>query len=125
MMIALRNWFLLAASLSLATAANARVITRVEQGRLNSIEACSACHQVRPEQPPRPPIHDNNSDMDVQPPSFMDIASAHGTDVAYLRKHITDPEWPMREQMLDEEYLRDIVVYIQSLKREAHPARLK
>ena len=106
-----------------ATAANGRVITQVEQGRLNAIEACSACHQVRLEQSPRPPVHDDNFDMDVQPPSFMEIANTHGTDVEYLRKHITEPEWPMREQMLDDEYLRDIILYIQSLK--AHPHRVK
>jgi hypothetical protein len=53
----------------------------------------------------------------------MDIAKSHGTDVAYLRKHITEPEWPMREQWLDETYLRDIILYIQSLK--AHPNRVK
>jgi hypothetical protein len=29
----------------------------------------------------------------------------------------------MREQMLDDEYLRDIILYIQSLK--AHPNRVK
>jgi len=107
----------------ITTGACARVITQVEQGRLNAIEACSACHQIRPEQPPKPPVHDDNYDMDVQPPSFMEIAKTHGTDVAYLRKHITEPEWPMREQWLDEEYLRDIILYIQSLK--AHPNRVK
>mgnify|MGYP001551203750 FL=1 len=105
------------------TGAEARVITQVEQGRLNSIEACSACHQVRPEQPPKPPVHDDNYDMYVQPPSFMEIANTHGTDIEYLRKHIKEPEWPMREQWLDEEYLRDIILYIQSLK--AHPNRIK
>ena len=106
-----------------ATAVNGRVITQVEQGRLNAVEACSACHQVRPEQPPRPLVHDDNFDMDVQPPSFMEIAKGHGTDVEYLRKHITEPEWPMREQMLNDEYLRDIILYIQTLK--AHPNRVK
>jgi mono/diheme cytochrome c family protein len=113
----------IAAALVAATAAQSKVISRVEQGRLNAIEACSACHQVRPEQPPRPPVHDDNFDMDVQPPSFMAIAASHGTDVEYLRKHIRQPEWPMREQWLDEEYLRDIILYIQSLK--AHPDRIK
>jgi len=103
------------AALSFATSANARMITQVEQGRLNAIEACSACHQVRPEQPPRPPIHDDNEDMDVQPPSLMDIARAHGTDIEYLRKHIREPQWPMREQMMDDEYLNDIILYIRSL----------
>lgn len=105
------------------TTAEARVITQVEQGRLNSIEACSACHQVRPEQPPKPPVHDDNFDMDVQPPSFIEIAQNHGTDIEYLRKHIKEPEWPMREQWLDDDYLRDIILYIQSLK--AQPNRVK
>jgi hypothetical protein len=113
----LRTGILLAVLVS-ATAADARAITRVEQGRLNAIEACSACHQVRPEQPPRPPVHDDNFDEDVPAPSFMDIANAHGTDIAYLRKHITEPEWPMREQMFEEEYLRDIILYIESLKKK-------
>jgi len=112
-----------AMALLAATSATGRVITRVEQGRLNSIEACSACHQVRPEQLPKPPVHDDNFDMDVQPPSFMEIAQGHGTDIEYLRKHITEPEWPMREQWLDEEYLRDIILYIGSLK--GHPNRVK
>ena len=115
--------FMIAAAMLAATSADGKVITRVEQGRLNSIEACSACHQVRPEQPPKPPVHDNNFDMDVQPPSFMEIANKHGTDVEYLRKHITQPEWPMREQWLDEEYLHDIILYIGSLK--ARPNRIK
>jgi len=111
-----RTAIVLAVGLSFATAANGGVITKVEQGRLNAAEACSACHQVRPEQPPRPPVHDDNEDMDVQPPSFMDIARAHGTDVDYLRKHIREPQWPMREQMMDEEYLNDIILYIRSLR---------
>jgi len=114
---------MMASLVFVTSGAGARVITQVEQGRLNAIEACSACHQVRPEQPVKPPVHDDNYDMDVQPPSFMDIAKTHGTDVAYLRKHITEPEWPMREQWLDEEYLRDIILYIQSLKTQ--PNRVK
>jgi len=118
-----RTAIVLAAALSFVTAANARVITRVEQGRLNAIEACSACHQVRPEQPPRPPVHDDNEDMDVQPPSFMDIARAHGTDIEYLRKHIREPQWPMREQMMDDEYLNEIILYIGSLR--AHPKHFR
>jgi mono/diheme cytochrome c family protein len=113
----------LATALSIAAPVSAKVITQVEQGRLNAIEACSACHQVRSEQAPRPPVHDDNEDMDVQPPSFMDIANAHGTDVAYLRKHIREPEWPMREQMMDDEYLNDIILYIGSLR--THPKNFK
>ncbi len=91
----------------------------VVQGKHNAIEACSACHQVQPKQPPPAPVRDNNYDMDVPAPSFMEIAAKHGTDVGYLRKHITEPEWPMREQDLDEGYLLDIIAYINSLKPKA------
>ncbi len=54
--------------------------------------------------------------MDVPAPSFMAIAASHGTDIAYLRKHITEPEWPMREQEFEDNYLRDIIAYIESLR---------
>ena len=87
----------------------------VTQGRTFAIEACSACHQVRPEQKPPLPVHDANFDEDVLAPSFMQIARTHGTNIEYLRKHITEPEWPMREQMMDDYYLYDIIAYIQSL----------
>lgn len=53
----------------------------------------------------------------------MEIANGHGTDVEYLRKHIKEPEWPMREQWLDDEYLKDIILYMQSLR--AQPNRVK
>ena len=87
----------------------------VAQGRAFAIEACSACHQVRPGQKPPPAVHDANFDEDVLAPSFMEIARTHGTNIEYLRKHITEPEWPMREQMMDDYYLYDIIAYIQSL----------
>jgi hypothetical protein len=45
----------------------------------------------------------------------VEIARTHGVDVKYLQKHITEPEWPIREQMLDEYYLEDIIAYIDSL----------
>jgi len=88
-------------------------------GRGFAIEACSACHQVQPMQEPPPAVHDANSGVDVKAPSFMEIAAAHGTNVAYLRKHITDPQWPMRQQELDDYYLNDIIAYIGSLAPKA------
>ena len=99
--------------LLLTSAAQAASI--VTQGRAFAIEACSACHQVRPGQAPPPPVHDANFDEDVVAPSFMEIARNHGADIEYLHKHITEPEWPMREQMMDDYYLYDIIAYIQSL----------
>lgn len=113
-----------AIAIAIASSACARTDS-VKQGRLNAIDACSACHQVRPEQAPRPPVHDGNYDMDVPAPSFMEIARNHGTDIVYLRKHITEPEWPMREQMFEEQYLRDIIAYIRSLEPKAHRKRGK
>lgn len=97
----------------------------VAQGRAFAIEACSACHQVRPGQKPPPAVHDANFDEDVLAPSFMQIASTHGTNIEYLRKHITEPEWPMREQMMDDYYLYDIIAYIQSLAPKPAPSHPK
>jgi hypothetical protein len=50
----------------------------------------------------------------------MEIARNHGTNIDFLRKHITQPEWPMREQEFDEYYLQDIIAYIQSLQPKSN-----
>ena len=115
----MRASLMLVALLVLAHPVQAATKKQIEMGKSFAIEACSACHQVRPGQKPPPPVFDSNEQMDVIAPSFMEIARTHGVDVKYLRKHITEPEWPMREQMLDEYYLEDIIAYIGSLK----PAR--
>jgi mono/diheme cytochrome c family protein len=112
----MRASMILAALVVLALPAHAATKKQIELGKSFAIEACSACHQVRPGQKPPPPVFDSNEQMDVTAPSFMEIARTHGVDVKYLRKHITEPEWPMREQMLDEYYLEDIIDYIGSLK---------
>ena len=103
------------AMLALVTAVHAKTAGRSALGKVFAIEACSACHQVEPAQKPPPPVHDSNFDQDVTAPSFMEIARNHGTDKAYLRRHITDPAWPMRQQLLDDYYLNDIIAYIRSL----------
>ena len=103
------------AALALATAVHARTADKAAQGTVFAVEACSACHQVEPGQNVPPPVHDSNFGEDVAAPSFMEIARNHGTDKAYLRKHITDPALPMRQQLLDEYYLNDIIAYIRSL----------
>jgi mono/diheme cytochrome c family protein len=97
----------------------------VSQGKKFAIEACSACHQVRPDQVAPPAVHDANFDEDVVAPSFMQIARTHGANIEYLRKHITEPEWPMREQQLDDYYLYDIIAYIQSLAPKPAATRSK
>jgi len=112
----MRAPLILAALLLLAHSAGAATNRQIARGKGYAIEACSACHQVRPGQKPPPPVFDSNEQMDVIAPSFMQIARTPGLDVKYLRKHITEPEWPMREQMLDEYYLQDIIAYIESLE---------
>ena len=103
------------ATLALVTAVQARTADQAAQGKVFAIEACSACHQVEPGQKAPPPVHDSNFGEDVAAPSFMEIARTHGTDKAYLRRHITDPALPMRQQLLDTYYLDDIIAYIRSL----------
>jgi mono/diheme cytochrome c family protein len=122
-----RNFFwmlavtMLMLALMLVVASIARAESKkVAQGKAFAIEACSACHQVRPGQTPPAPVHDANFDQDVAAPSFMEIARNHGTNIDFLRKHITQPEWPMREQEFDEYYLQDIIAYIQSLQPKSN-----
>jgi mono/diheme cytochrome c family protein len=103
------------AMLAVATSAAARTGDKAAQGKVFAIDACSACHQVEPGQKPPPPVHDANTDEDVTAPSFMEIARDHGTNKDYLRRHIKDPAWPMRQQMFDDYYLEDIIAYIRSL----------
>ncbi|HVZ92847.1 MAG TPA: c-type cytochrome [Rhizomicrobium sp.] len=98
----------------------ARDLGKVEQGKNFAIESCSACHVVRPGQKPPPPVLDSNDGSLVPAPSFMDIARTHGTDRAYLRRHIVDPTWPMRQQLFDDYYLDDIILYIRSLDPAVH-----
>jgi mono/diheme cytochrome c family protein len=111
----LRSLAIGVAVLGLVTSAAAKTVDKATQGKIFAIEACSACHQVEPGQKPPPPVHDSNFDEDVTAPSFVEIARGHGTDKAYLRKHITDPAWPMRQQLFDEYYLDDVIAYIRSL----------
>jgi mono/diheme cytochrome c family protein len=114
-----QSFIALAALLALAGATEARAVGKVEQGKQFAIEACSACHLVRAGQTPLPPVLDANEQEYVVASTFRNIARAHAPDVAYLRKHFTGPEWPMREQQLHEYYLDDIIAYIQSRRRSA------
>jgi mono/diheme cytochrome c family protein len=120
--LALTTMLMLALMIVVANIARAET-GNVAQGKTFAIEACSACHQVRTGQPTPPPVHDANFDEDVAAPSFMEIARNHGTNIAFLRKHITQPEWPMREQVFDEYYLQDIIAYIQSLQPKSKPQK--
>jgi mono/diheme cytochrome c family protein len=112
-------------SLLAACPVQAKTADKAAQGKVFAIEACSACHVVQPGQKPPPPVVDPNDQSETVAPTFMDIARGHGTDKTYLRKHITDPTWPMRQQLFDEYYLDDIIAYIRSLDASVPPKHPK
>jgi len=84
-------------------------------------DACSACHRVSREQKPPAPVFDPDQQAAVHAPSFMSIARDRHKNAAYLRKVITRPHYPMREQSYDKDDLEAIVAYILSLRPRASP----
>lgn len=94
---------------------------RIVAGRSLARDACSACHQVSPRQKRPPPVFDPDQQANVRAPTFMSIARDPRKNAAYLRKVITRPHYPMREQSYDEDDLAAIIAYIQSLRPRANP----
>jgi len=77
-------------------------------------EACSACHQVTAEQSRPPLVANPDEGSKIQAPSFMTIARlclAEGD----LRSKITNPHYPMREQLLMPVDVDALSRYIRSL----------
>jgi mono/diheme cytochrome c family protein len=105
----------LGAALPPAHAAGA-TSAEIARGRAFAELGCSACHQVRADQPVPAPVFDADSKSMVEAPSFLRIARERGTDAAYLRSAITLPHYPMREQMIGDEDLDSLIAYIQSLR---------
>lgn len=95
---------------------------RVAEGAALARDACSACHQVSPQQKPPPAVYDPDQSASVLAPSFMKIARDRRKSPAYLRHVITRPHYPMREQSFDPHDLDAIIAYILSL-RPAPPQR--
>ena len=89
---------------------------RVAAGASLARDACSACHQVSPRQTPPAPVFDPDQQATVPAPSFMKIARDRRKDAAYLRRVITRPHYPMREQSFDQDDLDAIIAYILSLR---------
>ena len=89
---------------------------RIAYGATLARDACSACHQVTPRQKPPPPVFNPDEEASVAAPSFMKIARDNRTNATFLRKVITRPHYPMREQSYDRDDLDAIVAYILSLR---------
>jgi mono/diheme cytochrome c family protein len=95
---------------------------QISEGASMARDACSACHQVSPDQKPPPPVFDQDQEVGIIAPSFMKIASNPRNNAARLRKVIAEPHYPMREQMLDPEDRNALIAYIISL-RPIRPAQ--
>ena len=93
--------------------------SNVDYGRRVAIDACAACHQVTSQQKRPQPVFDADANEAVAAASFAEIASKHGKDGDYLRRKITMPTHPMREQSFDERDLRAIIAYLKSLTPSA------
>jgi len=113
-----RTTSVIAAALAFWAAA-AAADNLVVQGKLRAIESCSACHQVMAAQPRPAPVFDPDENRSIQAPTFRRIASEYGQQPRLLRKLITNPRHPMREQQFLADDLRSIVAFIQSLAQNA------
>jgi mono/diheme cytochrome c family protein len=114
----LGHWALMLSAISLiATGADAAERNgKVSAGETLARDACSACHQVSLRQKPPPPVFDQDEQAGVRAPSFMVLARDPRKNATYLRKVITRPHYPMREQSFDKDDLDAIIAYIRSLR---------
>ncbi len=97
---------------------------KIQSGRDLAIDACSACHQVTPEQKPPPLVFNPDEYVDVLAPSFGTIAAKYKRRPAALRRFILNPIHPMREQDWDPADLTAVVAFIQSFGQVSSPAPL-
>ena len=104
-----------------ATLVGAQAAQNVRAGRDLAIEACSACHQVTPDQKPRPAVFNPDEYASVAAPSFGAVAAKYAHRPWALRRVILNPVHPMPEQNWDPADLTAVVAFIQSLKRSAVP----
>jgi mono/diheme cytochrome c family protein len=88
-------------------------------GKALAERACSACHQIGPEQGTPPADQDGKSS--VRGPSFASVARDPRNDVLYLRSFIRFPHYPMREQLMSDKDVDSLVAYILSLRSPARP----
>lgn len=90
------------------------VTASVDAGRALAQEACSACHQVVPDQHRPPPVANADESTKVQAPSFPEVAQLCLSE-SDLRAKITSPHYPMREQVLSDIDVGSLAQYIRSL----------
>ena len=107
---------LLHAAISIGiTAGGAQAAQGPRVGRELAIDACSACHQVMPNQKPRPPVFNPEEYANVSAPAFSAIAVKYAGRPWALRHVILNPVHPMPEQNWDPADLTAVIAFIQSL----------
>jgi cytochrome c551/c552 len=101
----------------------AQAAQNVRAGRKLAIEACSACHQVTPDQKPRMAVFNPDEYANVVAPPFRKIAAKYAHRPLALRNFILNPTHPMPEQNWDPADLTMVVAFIQSLVRAVPVSR--
>lgn len=105
-----------------ATATGTQGATSVPVARQLAIDACSACHQVTPEQRPPPLVFDPDEQVNVAAPAFDAIAAKFRHRPAALRQLILAPRHPMREQNWDPADLTAVITFVRSIKPSVPPS---
>lgn len=100
-----------------ATIVGAQAAQNVRAGRALAIDACSACHQVTPDQKSRLPVFNPDEYANVAAPPFRAIAAKYARRPLALRRIILNPVHPMPEQNWDPADLTAVITFIQSLAR--------
>jgi mono/diheme cytochrome c family protein len=91
-------------------------VDTADAGRELALAACSACHQVGPDDPRPGPVRNPDEGRSVLAPSFVEIARDPRKDGIYLRAVIRAPHYPMKEQAIDASDLDALVAYIEWLR---------
>jgi mono/diheme cytochrome c family protein len=113
--IAVASFGLLASAIVHA-AARSQTAELTQVGRSVALDACGACHQVRPGDPMPTPVYDPDQRTMVKAPSFATIMRDPRKDAIYLRAVIRVPHYPMKEQAILAADLDAVVAYLQSLR---------
>jgi mono/diheme cytochrome c family protein len=112
------RFFGLACALQLLAAPGAVFAKPADAGRDIAIGACGGCHQVTSGQKRPAPVHEGEEGAWTEAPTFMEIAN-RCLSADELRNRITNPHYPMREQLLTPVDVDELAAYIRSVGTRA------
>ena len=107
-----------ACTLAILTAAGSSLAKGPDAGRTLAIEACSACHQVIPQQKRPGPVSEGEEGAWTEAPTFSEIAN-RCLSASELKSRISNPHYPMREQILMPIDVDDLAIYIRTLAKRS------